>query len=63
MDTAIAIRTAGLKDEILYIQAGGGVVADSIPELEWQESMNKGKAIFTAAHMAELQFEELINNQ
>ena len=63
MDTAIAIRTAVVKDEILYIQAGGGVVADSIPELEWQESMNKGKAIFTAARMAELQFEELINNQ
>ena len=63
MDTAIAIRTAVVKDEILYIQAGGGVVADSIPELEWQESMNKGKAIFTAARMAELQFEELIHNQ
>ena len=63
MDTAIAIRTAVVKDEILYIQAGGGVVADSIPELEWQESMNKGKAIFTAARMAEFQFEELINNE
>lgn len=53
MDTAIAIRTAVIKDGVLYIEAGGGVVADSIPRLEWKESMNKGRAIFTAAAMAE----------
>lgn len=53
MDTAIAIRTAVIKDETLYIQAGGGVVADSISRLEWKESMNKGRAIFRAAALAE----------
>jgi anthranilate synthase component 1 len=53
MDTAIAIRTAVVKDGALYIEAGGGVVADSISRLEWKESMNKGRAIFQAAAMAE----------
>jgi anthranilate synthase component 1 len=53
MDTAIAIRTAIVKDGKLYIQAGGGVVADSIGRLEWKESMNKARAIFQAAAMAE----------
>tara|TARA_Y100001933_G_scaffold149242_1_gene147745 strand:- start:281 stop:1780 length:1500 start_codon:yes stop_codon:yes gene_type:complete len=56
MDTAIAIRTAVVKDGTLYIQAGGGVVADSVPRLEWKESMNKGRAIFRAAAMAESKF-------
>ncbi len=56
MDTAIAIRTAVIKDGTLYIQAGGGVVADSVPRLEWKESMNKGRAIFRAAAMAEAKF-------
>jgi anthranilate synthase component 1 len=51
MDTAIAIRTAIIKDKCLYIQAGAGVVADSVPELEWQETMNKARAIFRAAGM------------
>jgi anthranilate synthase component I len=58
MDTAIAIRTAVVKDGVLYIQAGGGVVADSIARLEWKESMNKGRAIFQAAAMAEASFHE-----
>jgi len=53
MDTAIAIRTAVLKDGMLHIQAGGGVVADSVPRLEWKESMNKGRAMFRAAALAE----------
>ena len=53
MDTAIAIRTAVIKDGKLYIEAGGGIVADSISRLEWKESMNKGRAIFRAASMAE----------
>jgi anthranilate synthase component 1 len=52
MDTAIAIRTAVIKDGILNIQAGGGVVADSIPHLEWKETMNKARAMFRAAAMA-----------
>jgi anthranilate synthase component 1 len=59
MDTAIAIRTAVIKDGSLYIEAGGGIVADSIPRLEWKESLNKGRAIFRAAAMAENQFREL----
>ncbi|MEQ8857214.1 MAG: anthranilate synthase component I [Pseudomonadales bacterium] len=57
MDTAIAIRTAVVKDGTLYIEAGGGVVADSIGRLEWKESMNKGRAIFRAAAMAESKFQ------
>ena len=56
MDTAIAIRTAVVKDGTLYIQAGGGVLADSVSRLEWKESMNKGRAIFRAAAMAESKF-------
>jgi anthranilate synthase component 1 len=53
MDTAIAIRTAVIKAGTLYIQAGAGVVADSVPELEWKETMNKARAIFRAVAMAE----------
>ncbi|MGI9276111.1 MAG: anthranilate synthase component I [Endozoicomonas sp.] len=53
MDTAIAIRTAVIKDGKLYIQAGGGIVADSIPELEWKETMNKGRAMFRAVALAQ----------
>ncbi|WP_432472116.1 anthranilate synthase component I [Amphritea sp. HPY] len=53
MDTAIAIRTAVIKDNVLHIQAGAGVVADSIPRLEWKETMNKGRAIFKAVDMVE----------
>ena len=51
MDTAIAIRTAVIKDGRLYVQAGGGIVADSIPALEWKETMNKARAIFRAVDM------------
>ena len=53
MDTAIAIRTAVIKDGMLHIQAGAGIVADSVPSLEWEETMNKGRAIFKAVAMAE----------
>ncbi|MCB1685110.1 MAG: anthranilate synthase component I [Pseudomonadales bacterium] len=59
MDTAIAIRTAVIKDGTLYIEAGGGIVADSQSRLEWKESMNKGRAIFTAAALAERSFRDL----
>jgi len=51
MDTAIAIRTAVIKDGRLYAQAGGGVVADSVPKLEWKETMNKARAMFKAVSM------------
>ncbi|MBL6947820.1 MAG: anthranilate synthase component I [Rhodospirillales bacterium] len=52
MDTCIALRTAVLKDDYLYVQAGGGVVADSDPEGEFQESCNKAKALIRAAEEA-----------
>jgi anthranilate synthase component 1 len=52
MDTAIAIRTAVIKDGTLHIQAGAGIVADSVPASEWDETMNKGRAIFRAVAMA-----------
>jgi anthranilate synthase component 1 len=42
-----------LKDEQLHIQAGAGIVADSVPENEWAETMNKGRAIFRAAALAQ----------
>lgn len=53
LDTAIAIRTAVIKDNMLHIQAGAGIVYDSVPENEWEETMNKGRAIFRAVSMAE----------
>jgi len=52
MDTAISIRTAVIKDGVLHIQAGAGIVADSVPALEWKETMNKGRAVFRAVAMA-----------
>ncbi|KAB7628153.1 anthranilate synthase component I [Alkalilimnicola sp. S0819] len=53
MDTAIAIRTAVIKDGQVHVQAGAGVVADSVPRLEWKETLNKGRALFRAVAMAE----------
>lgn len=53
MDTAIAIRTAVIKDGQLHVQAGAGVVADSIAKYEWKETMNKARAVFRAVAMAE----------
>ena len=53
LDTAIAIRTVIIKDNIAYIQAGAGIVADSIPEREYQESLNKAQALLTAIDQAE----------
>ncbi len=52
MDTAIAIRTAVIKDNVLSIQAGAGIVYDSKPDMEWKETMNKGRAIFRAVSLA-----------
>lgn len=49
MDMAIAIRTAIVKDEILYVQAGAGIVYDSVPQLEWDETMHKAQALIAAA--------------
>ncbi len=53
MDTAIAIRTAVIKDGQVHVQAGAGVVADSVPRLEWEETLSKGRALFRAVAMAE----------
>jgi anthranilate synthase component 1 len=53
MDTAIAIRTAVIKDGELHVQAGGGIVADSVPALEWEETLNKRRAMFRAVALAE----------
>ena len=53
LDTAIAIRTVIIKDNIAYIQAGAGIVADSIPEREYQESLSKAQALLTAIDQAE----------
>jgi anthranilate synthase component I len=51
-DTAIAIRTAVIQDGRLYVQAGAGIVYDSDPEKEWDETMNKGRALFRAVAQA-----------
>jgi len=52
MDTCIVLRTAVVKDGMMYVQAGGGIVADSVPEAEFQETVNKAKALMSAADEA-----------
>jgi anthranilate synthase component 1 len=52
LDTCIALRTALVKDGVMYAQAGGGIVADSVPENEFQESWNKARALLRAAEIA-----------
>ena len=53
MDVAIAIRTGIVKDQMLYVQAAAGIVADSVPELEWQETEAKARALLRAAELVE----------
>jgi anthranilate synthase component 1 len=53
MDVAIAIRTGIIKDQTLYVQAAAGIVADSVPELEWQETEAKARALIRAAELVE----------
>jgi anthranilate synthase component 1 len=53
-DLAIAIRTAVIKDGVLHVQAGAGIVADSDPETEWEETMNKGRALVAAVNSASM---------
>ncbi|SMO52503.1 anthranilate synthase, component I [Balnearium lithotrophicum] len=53
MDTAIAIRTAVVRRNKVYVQAGAGIVADSVPELEAKETLNKARALFRAVELAE----------
>ncbi len=61
LDTAIAIRTIVIKNGVAYIQAGGGVVADSIPEREYQESLSKAQALLSAIKQAETANRAIIN--
>jgi anthranilate synthase component I len=58
MDTAIVLRTAVLKDGVLYAQAGGGIVHDSSPDGEWQETLNKLRAVLRAAEMVQQGLDE-----
>jgi anthranilate synthase component 1 len=52
MDTCITLRTALLKNGMIYVQAGGGIVADSSPQGEYEESQNKARALMRAAEDA-----------
>ncbi len=54
MDLAIAIRTAVVRDGVLYVHAGAGIVHDSVPETEWQETLNKARAVLRAAEIVQL---------
>ena len=53
MDVAIAIRTGIIKNDTLYVQAAAGVVADSVPEMEWQETEHKARALLRASELVE----------
>jgi anthranilate synthase component 1 len=53
MDVAIAIRTGVIKNHTLYVQAGAGIVADSVPESEWMETQNKARAVIRAAELVQ----------
>ncbi len=53
MDTSITIRTFFIKDDNIYLQAGAGIVADSVPENEYNESVNKAKALIKAIELTE----------
>lgn len=53
MDVAIAIRTGVIKDHMLYVQAGAGIVADSVPDSEWMETQNKARAVLRAAELVQ----------
>jgi anthranilate synthase component 1 len=59
MDLAIAIRTAVVKNGMLYAQAGAGIVADSVPDNEWVETLNKARAVIRAAELAQARFATL----
>ena len=52
MDTCIVLRTAIVKDNVMHIQAGAGIVYDSVPEMEFQETVNKAMAVIRAASEA-----------
>jgi anthranilate synthase component 1 len=56
MDLAISIRTGIIQNQTLYVQAAAGIVADSVPELEWQETEAKARALIRAAELVEAGF-------
>jgi anthranilate synthase component 1 len=58
IDSCITIRTAIVKDGYAYVQAGAGIVADSVPELEWKETHNKASAVIKAIILAEQMFQQ-----
>jgi len=58
MDLAIAIRTAVVKDRMLYAQVGAGIVHDSVPENEWRETLSKARALLRAAEMVQAGLDE-----
>ncbi len=60
LDLAIAIRTAVVKDGTLYVQAGAGIVADSVPESEWIETQNKARAVIRAAELVQAGIEPIL---
>ena len=62
MDVAIAIRTGVIKDNKLYVQAGAGIVADSVPQSEWDETQNKAKAVLRAAELVQLGLDSKAGN-
>ena len=53
MDTCIALRTIVIQGDKAYVQAGAGIVADSVPENEWNETLNKAKGMLQAIELAE----------
>jgi anthranilate synthase component 1 len=53
MDTCITIRTILMRDDVVYLQAGGGIVADSDPTREWEETLHKARALGVAIERAE----------
>jgi len=58
MDTCIALRTLVIQDGVIHAQAGAGIVADSVPEMEYKETLNKARALLKAIHVAESQLTE-----
>jgi anthranilate synthase component I len=58
----IAIRTGVIKDNMLYVQAGAGIVADSIPQSEWDETQNKAKAVLRAAELVQAGLDSKVGN-
>ena len=62
MDVAIAIRTGVIKNNMLHVQAGAGIVADSVPESEWMETQNKARAVLRAAELVNLGLDTSLND-